>query len=507
MSAAVGTAGGFARRLSVPASFSVCVALRALGGAPSPAAERLLELAEALLRGGRVDTFILSHHPPGAGDAETLELAREILGLGGTPLVSLSLANRTRRDALETLAAYREAGVRQFVVVSGDYPAQGRGAGDPPFFDLDSMQLLMLVASGEAGLPKRAFDLGCAVSPFKTLESEQIWQYARLARKLEAGAGFVVAQAGFDPRRWDELARICRLHGRAQPLLGNVLVPDTASLRRILAGLVPGVTVPEPLATAMAGEQAQPDGGKAAGLRRAAGSLALLRGLGYRGAVLGGPGLSAGDIERVLSEADSLADRWPKCVEPAAVVADGFNYFRPGRDGALNADQPAEVAPRHRRRHPLYLLSHAVDFVAFGSLLPPFRFLAALCRFCDKGPVRRRALWIAEYLAKAAPYGCRMCGDCTLYACAFLCPEAGCPKRMNNGPCGGGREGWCEVHPGKKTCFWVVAYGRLKGLAERPDFPTSPIPAKDRELQGSCSWINFCLGRDHRRDWVRRRLG
>jgi methylenetetrahydrofolate reductase (NADPH) len=188
------------------------------------------------------------------------------------------------------------------------------------------------------------------------------------------------------------------------------------------------------------------------------------------------------------------------------VAAEGFHYFRPGGNGELNGDQPADLSPRHRRRHPLYVLSYAVDYVAFGSLLPPFRFLAALCRFCDKGPVRRRALWTWEFLAKGPLYGCRMCGDCTLYACAFLCAEAGCPKRMNNGPCGGSRDGWCEVHPGKKTCFWVSAYGRLKGLAERPDFPTPPIPAKDRGLQGTCSWINFCLGRDHRRAWVRRRL-
>jgi methylenetetrahydrofolate reductase (NADPH) len=78
---------------------------------------------------------------------------------------------------------------------------------------------------------------------------------------------------------------------------------------------------------------------------------------------------------------------------------------------------------------------------------------------------------------------------------------------MTNGPCGGSHDGWCEVHPGKKTCFWVQVYGRLKGLAERPGFPAPPVPAKDRGLEGTCSWINFCLGRDHRGAWVRRRLG
>lgn len=506
-SASAETAGSFVHKLSTPATFTICVALRPHCGAAPPDAGKMIELAASLLQGGRVDTFLLSHHPPESHDADSLALAREILRLGGTPLVSVSLANRTRRQTLETLAAFREAGVRHLVLVSGDYPKQGPRAGEQPFFDLDSLQLLLLIAAGEAGLSRGSFELGCVVSPFKTLESEQIWQYARLSRKVAAGADFVVAQAGFDPRRWDELARHSRLQGHARPLLGNLLVPDAASLRRITDGSIPGVTMAENLATAIANEQAQPDCGQAAGLQRAAGSLAVLRGLGYRGAVLGGPGLTAAAITQILRKADELADRWRESVEPAAVAAGGFHYFGPGRVNELNGDQPAAVAPRRRHRHPRYVLSHAIDFVAFGSLLPPFRFLAALCRLCDKGPVRRRALWIAEYFAKAPLYRCRMCGDCTLYACAFLCAEAGCPKRMNNGPCGGGRDGWCEVYPGKKRCFWDLVYGRLKGLAELPDFPCPPIPAKDRALQGTCSWINFCLGRDHRREWVRRRLG
>ena len=92
-----------------------------------------------------------------------------------------------------------------------------------------------------------------------------------------------------------------------------------------------------------------------------------------------------------------------------------------------------------------------------------------------------------------------MCGDCTLYACGFLCLEAECPKRMLNGPCGGSVNGDCEVHPGEKTCAWVTVYERLKGTTERPGLVSKPIPARDLRLDGTCSWINFCLGRDHRK--------
>jgi hypothetical protein len=41
-------------------------------------------------------------------------------------------------------------------------------------------------------------------------------------------------------------------------------------------------------------------------------------------------------------------------------------------------------------------------------------------------------------------------------------------------------------------------YDCLKWKAARPTFTAPPIPPKDHSLDGTCSWINFCLGRDHR---------
>jgi methylenetetrahydrofolate reductase (NADPH) len=147
----------------------------------------------------------------------------------------------------------------------------------------------------------------------------------------------------------------------------------------------------------------------------------------------------------------------------------------------------------------MYLFSHFVDYVAFGSWKPFFRLLTRISSFCDRHPFWYRLLRFVEYASKGPPYGCRMCGDCTLYACGFLCYESWCPKGMLNGPCGGSVDGYCEVHPGKKKCFWVRVYEELKGTTDRPDFVSPPIPPRDRSLEGTCSWVNFCLARDHRK--------
>jgi len=46
-----------------------------------------------------------------------------------------------------------------------------------------------------------------------------------------------------------------------------------------------------------------------------------------------------------------------------------------------------------------------------------------------------------------------------------ICPITRCAKRMLNGPCGGSREGRCEVRPDRQ-CAWQLIYQRLKDIGE-----------------------------------------
>jgi ferredoxin len=56
---------------------------------------------------------------------------------------------------------------------------------------------------------------------------------------------------------------------------------------------------------------------------------------------------------------------------------------------------------------------------------------------------------------------CRGCGDCLLGHTAGICPIALCAKRLLNGPCGGSREGRCEVDS-EIPCAWAKIYARLE---------------------------------------------
>ncbi|MBU4462519.1 MAG: methylenetetrahydrofolate reductase C-terminal domain-containing protein [Proteobacteria bacterium] len=58
---------------------------------------------------------------------------------------------------------------------------------------------------------------------------------------------------------------------------------------------------------------------------------------------------------------------------------------------------------------------------------------------------------------------CAGCGNCVLDKTGGLCPVARCSKRLFNGPCGGSKNGKCEINP-DIACVWQLIYDRLKGL-------------------------------------------
>jgi ferredoxin len=60
---------------------------------------------------------------------------------------------------------------------------------------------------------------------------------------------------------------------------------------------------------------------------------------------------------------------------------------------------------------------------------------------------------------------CQQCGECLLGRFAAICPLTQCPKGLLNGPCGGSRNGKCEVNP-ERDCAWVLIYERLRKLGE-----------------------------------------
>ncbi len=60
---------------------------------------------------------------------------------------------------------------------------------------------------------------------------------------------------------------------------------------------------------------------------------------------------------------------------------------------------------------------------------------------------------------------CVGCGDCRLAQFGSVCPIARCSKKLLNGPCGGSKNGSCEVDA-ETDCAWQLIIDRLKALGQ-----------------------------------------
>ncbi len=70
-------------------------------------------------------------------------------------------------------------------------------------------------------------------------------------------------------------------------------------------------------------------------------------------------------------------------------------------------------------------------------------------------------------------YQCDQCGECYLNLTGGICPITACSKSLVNGPCGGTKNGRCEVDSDME-CGWERIYRRLEQMG-RLDVLKSPV--------------------------------
>jgi len=74
---------------------------------------------------------------------------------------------------------------------------------------------------------------------------------------------------------------------------------------------------------------------------------------------------------------------------------------------------------------------------------------------------------------------CSLCGDCILMMTGGICPVTRCPKGLLNGPCGGVKNGKCEIE-GDIDCVWLLIYDKLKSFGQLDKMRTIKKPKDNR---------------------------
>jgi methylenetetrahydrofolate reductase (NADPH) len=490
----------FREKLTQPRRFLLGVELVSTRGSMQDRqAQETRAFATELVHCNAIDWVSITDNAGGNPQLSPMALGKPILYAGKEVLIHLSCKD-FNRNGLESAAwELASEGFHNILALSGDYPAAGYHGCGKPVFDIDSVGLLTMLDEMNRGLsrPKLGattatnFYAGAVATNFKKYENEVVPQLFKLDKKIECGAKFIIAQIGFDARKSHEM--LCYLDSRA-PLIGNVFLLSAAVVRFFRKRTIPGVVISDALA-----ELCERRAGDAQFFRElAAKQITIFRGMGFAGAYLGGVH-RIDDVNAILEiEASFAREDWKRFAREIQYPVDHefYYYAKDEQTGLADPSRRATISHAPTRNATLaYRFSKLVHDSVFtpGTTLNKLgRAIYKNSRDTYQGPWPLRVL---EHASKAAMFRCKDCGDCSLPDIAFLCPESQCAKNQRNGPCGGTRDGKCEVHDFE--CIWSRAYDRLKHEGcERELLSHAPV-IQDESLRGTSSWANALFGRDH----------
>jgi len=481
---------------------------------------RVLELARELAHHPRIHALSITDNPGGNAMISADILGTDLISRGQDVIIHLSCKDWNRNALQGRGWQLASEGFNNILALSGDYPTDGYQGQASGVFDIDSVALLKMFSDMNAGhatayvqdKPQRRMEpthlfLGAVVNNHKRYERELMPQYFKLAKKIESGAQFIINQIGYDSRKQDELLKYMALRGLEVPVIANVYVLSPAAARYFHADKIPGCIVTDEL-LALSERQAQSaDKGKQFFLELAARQCAIAKGLGFRGVYLGGH-LKYKDYERILELTDGFAEHdWKEFAKEICFSQlDEFYFFEPESASGLSSTEINRQYLHSKTANALkalkqsvslgYKLNRSIHHAIFEEGSTGFAIGKKVSEAVEgAGSGVQRTLHGAEQALKILTFDCRDCGDCSLPDIAYLCPESQCAKNQRNGPCGGTRQGQCEV--GEKDCIWALAYDRLKAYGEEETMLDRPVVIKDGQLKGTSAWANTFLKKDH----------
>lgn len=461
------------------------------------------DIARDAFEDGRISAVSITDNPGGNPSLGPDVLGSEIFGIGMDVIVHFTCRDTNRLGMESRALNLARLGMKNILAITGDYVSKGFGGQGAPVFDLDSVhsQILLAMLSqriNASGDPD-GFFTGCAVSPFKYTEAESYSQYAKLCRKVAAGARFIITQLGYDVRKYEELMLMQHRLGIVLPTLGSVYLLTPAVARIMNSGKVPGVFVTDQLLDTINKEWRDKESGRKAAIERAAKLGAILKGLGYRGIHIGGIHRSFETVACILDRMEELSDQWKSFWPEFQFSPQGAFYAfdktaRSKVGSKLTYGSNVKALPfMEKALFNLLKKSHDHFFEFEAPLAPLFSKMA---KVVDKSAAFRLTFEVFEDAVKKVLLRCRRCGDCAIQHVGFICPESGCPKHIRNGACGGSRNGYCEVYQ-ERRCVWYRAYKRWASVNQASEMSSGCIPPRMWELNRSSSWLNFHLLRDH----------
>ncbi|MCB2228131.1 MAG: methylenetetrahydrofolate reductase [Desulfarculaceae bacterium] len=162
-----------------------------------PDLKPLTELAGALAE--KADALVLGDNRGAKARMSPVLAAHHLIRHAGAEVVvTLTCRDRNRLALTSEMLAAAAGGVRNLLLVSGDFTTLGDQPGSQPVYDLDSVQALMLASELAQGRDlageiegKAEFYLGAVLAPDSALMAMQA---IKLNKKSRAGAEFFITK-------------------------------------------------------------------------------------------------------------------------------------------------------------------------------------------------------------------------------------------------------------------------------------------------------------------------
>jgi len=208
------------------------------------AIEEILEKADKLKE--MADAINVTDNQRATMHASPLSLSHLLEQRGLEPIFQITCRDRNGMALQSELLSAYILGIRNILVVSGDYPNKGDHPYAKPVYDLDSVQLLKAISKMQSGLDfagnrlKGSLDffVGGVANPTAT---PQEMHMIKLNKKYDAGLDFIQTQVIYDPQTFNEFAK----DAPDVPILAGIFPLKSEKMARFMNDKVPGVKVPD----------------------------------------------------------------------------------------------------------------------------------------------------------------------------------------------------------------------------------------------------------------------
>jgi methylenetetrahydrofolate reductase (NADPH) len=211
----------------------------------------IMEVAEVLK--GKVDGVNVTDQQSAVMRLGSLATCALLVQKGLDPVFQMTCRDRNRIALQSDLLSAHVLGIRNVLVISGDFPTLGDHIDAKDVYDLDTEQLIWTINQMNGGHDlagnelqgKTDFLVGAVVKPVSDTEASAELQLAMMEKKINMGARFFQTQAVYEV---DAFERFMKQAAQFKvPVLVGIIPLKSVGMARYMNKNVSGVFVPEGL--------------------------------------------------------------------------------------------------------------------------------------------------------------------------------------------------------------------------------------------------------------------